>query len=86
MSQDLFQRAMDDILDGLSGVVSIADDIVVHAATPEEHSQRLINLLNRARETGLVFNPAKCFISQPQVHFFGNIYSRNGVHPDPAKV
>ena len=77
---------MDDILDGLPGVVSIADDIVVHESTPQEHSQRLMSLLVRAREKGLVFNPAKCAIAESEIQFFGNTYSNGGVRPDPAKV
>ena len=77
---------MDDILDGLPGVVSIADDIVVNGSTPQEQSQRLTSLLLRAREKGLVFNPAKCAIAESKIQFFGNTYSKGGVRPDPAKV
>lgn len=86
VSQDLFQAKMDEILDGLQGVVSIADDITVYGETQEEHDRNLRKLMERAREKGLVFNPTKCHISQRQVSFFGNIYSSSGVSPDPAKV
>ena len=85
-SQDVFQKAMDDILEGLPGVISIADDITVYGKDEREHDQNLHQLMQRARETGLVFNPTKCKIKQDSVKFFGNIYDRNGVHPDPEKV
>ena len=55
-SQDVFQRAMDSILDGLPGVVSIADDITVYGI---EHDRHLHGLMMRAREKGLIFNPQK---------------------------
>ena len=43
--------------------------------------------MDRAKETGLVFNSDKCTIRQPEISFFGNIYSKDiGIRPDPAKV
>ena len=43
-------------------------------------------LMDRAKETGLVFNSDKCTIRQPEISFFGNIYSKDGIRPDLAKV
>ena len=86
LSQDLFQRKMDEILAGLEGVINIADDICVFGKDASEHTQRLRALMQRARDMGLVFNPDKCAISLSQVSFFGHVYSANGISPDPAKV
>ena len=85
-SQDVFQKAMDQILEGLPGVVSIADDIVVYGTNEQDHDQNLHRLMQRARERGLVFNPTKCRIKEEEIPFFGNIYSKNRVRPDPVKV
>ncbi len=85
-SQDVFQHAMDEILQDLPGVVSIADDITIFGRTEEEHDENLIKLMKRAQETGLVFNPSKCKLKAQEVTFFGNIYSKTGVKPDPKKV
>ena len=57
-SQDIFQRAMDESLEGLPGEVSVADDIVVFQKNPknnQEHDQNLHSLMHQARETGHVF-------------------------------
>ena len=86
VSQDLFQAAMDDGLKDLPGVVSIADDIAVVGATEEEHDTNLRKLMERAQTIKLVFNPDKCQIKQSEIPFFGNIYTANGVMPDPKKV
>lgn len=86
VSQDLFQAKMDQILEGLHSVISIADDIVVCGANEEEHDRNLINLMERAVETGLVFNSDKCTIKQKSISFFGNLYTDDGISPDPAKV
>ena len=85
-SQDVFQHAMDEILQNLPGVVSIADDITVFGRTEKEHDENIIKLIERAQETGLVFNPSKCKFKASEVTFFGNIYSKHGVTPDPKKV
>ena len=33
-----------------------------------------------------MFNSDKCTIRQPEISFFGNIYSKDSIRPDPAKV
>ena len=43
-------------------------------------------LLEVANSSGLVFDSAKCTIKQKSISFFGNIYSAEGVSPDPSKV
>ena len=39
-----------------------------------------------AKRHGLIFNSAKCEIKVPQIKFFGMIYDKDAVHPDPEKV
>ena len=85
-SQDDFQKKMDDIIEDLPGVVSIADDVCVVGSTIEEHDTNLVRLMDRAVEGGLVFNSSKCDIRQTSITFFGNVYTADGVKPDPKKV
>jgi hypothetical protein len=77
---------MDDILDGLPGVLAIADDVIVSGKDQHEHDHNLKLLMLRARQKGLVFNPDKCHINMVEITFFGNIYSAAGVKPGPQKV
>ena len=86
MSQDVFQHRMDQILEKCPGTVSIADDITVCGKTEAEHDQNLHNLMEVAKQQGLVFNSKKCELKVPQIKFFGMMYDKDGVHPDPAKV
>ena len=83
-SQDAFQAKVDQILEGLKGVVLIADDIVVHGTTEEQHDDNMRILMERARENWLIFNPDKCLVKADSVMFFGCLYDKNGVQPDPA--
>ena len=86
MSQDVFHHKMDQILEKCPGTISIADDIAVCGETEAEHDQNLHNVMEIARQHGLVFNSDKCEIKVPQIKFFGMIYHKDGVHPDPEKV
>ena len=86
MSQDILQARMDEMLEDLPGVVGITHDVYVHGKDEEEHDRNLKSLMDRAKETGLVFNSDKCTIRQPEISFFGNIYSKDGFRPDLAKV
>ena len=81
----LLVAKMDQIL-GLERVVSIADDIIVHGVTEEQHDNNMRKLLERANEHGLVFNPDKCSLKAESVMFFGYLYDKNGIRQDPANV
>ena len=84
-SQDAFQAKMDHIL-GLEEIVSIADDIVLHGVTEEQHDDNMRKLMDRAHENGLIFSPDKCSLKADSVMFFGCLYDKNGIRSDPAKV
>ena len=42
--------------------------------------------MQTAQEHGLVFNSSKCSICQPQISFYGAIFTAQGMKPDPPKV
>ena len=86
ISQDVFQQRMDMILERCPGATGIADDVAVYGINEEEHDKNLINLMHVAREYGLVFNYDKCDIKQPSISFFGQIYDKDGVRPNPKRV
>ena len=77
---------MDQILEGLSGIVGIADDVCVYGEDEKTHNDNLYELLKRAKERGLVFNCAKCYIKQKSISFFGNTYTTDGIKPDEEKI
>ncbi|XP_048583419.1 uncharacterized protein K02A2.6-like [Nematostella vectensis] len=86
VSQDIFQRQLDSALEGLNGVTSIADDIIVYGSTEEEHDRNLTDLMERAQEKGIVFNAEKLQFKCNEVSFFGHTWSPEGVPPDKKKV
>ena len=73
------------IVEGLEGVVQIQDDVVVFGKG-KTHDQRLEKLLARLAEWGITLRREKCRWGQPEVLWFGKVYSRHGVSIDPAKT
>ena len=70
VSQDIFQKKMDQILEQVDGAIGIADDVVVYAKS-EEHDKILHRLMQIAAKNGLVFKSTKCKIKSKSIPFFG---------------
>ena len=85
-SQDAYQMKMDQILEGLPGVIAIHDDITIFSIGDDDHDANLIRLMECAKETGLTLNSKKCSIGQDSVSFFGVIFGKDGMRPDPKKI
>ena len=81
-----FQRRMSEVLSGLTGVVCMMDDILIHGKTQEEHDERLRKVLQRLQETGMTLNSEKCEFAQRSVKFLGHCVDSTGIRPDPDKV
>ena len=86
MSQDVFQQRMDMIIGKCTGALALIYDVIIHGKTKEEHDLNLQKLMEAARTAGLTFNCNKCAINQEQVRFFGAIFDKDSIHPDPQKV
>ena len=86
MSQDVFQIQMDWILEQCPRVIGIRDDVIIYGYTREDHDANLINFLNVCQMEGLCLSSKKLELRHDRVSFFGAIYSREGVEPDPKKI
>lgn len=78
-----FQCCMTQMLEGCSGVVCHADDIVVYEESLQEHNKRLHQVLSRREEKGLTLNE-KCVFAKNKIMFVG--HNSDGIAPDPSKV
>ena len=86
VSSEIFQRHLHDALEGLEGVVCVADDIVVTGANKADHDANLHALLQRCVEKGISLNRKMCTFYCPQILFLGHVITAEGVSADPAKV
>ena len=85
-SAEIFQYVLQRELQGLPGVRNIADDIIVFGATRAEHDANLDGCLRRLENKGLRLNRDKCVFLSNTLEFFGQIFSKDGIRPDPKRV
>ncbi|XP_077561943.1 uncharacterized protein LOC144178178 isoform X2 [Haemaphysalis longicornis] len=83
---EIFQAAMHRLLEGLSGVAVVMDDILVWGTTKEEHDNNLTGVLARCREHNLRLNSQKCAFLQEQVRYLGHAFTTQGLSLDPDRV
>ena len=70
-------------LEGLSG---IADDTFVYGIGEAEHDQRILYVLDTARENNVRFNPNKFQFKVNEASFFGLTWTPEGIRPDENKI
>lgn len=77
---------MENLLQGIDGVLCLLDDVCITADQDILHMQRLEQVFSRLQGAGLVLNKNKCRFFQESVTYLGFIIDRNGVHKSPEKV
>ncbi|PFX11079.1 Retrovirus-related Pol polyprotein from transposon 17.6, partial [Stylophora pistillata] len=83
---EIFQNVIRETLEGIGGAINISDDILVFGKTLEEHDKNLKAVFQRLREKGLTLNKSKCEFRKYKLKFFGYVFSKDGISPDPNKV
>ena len=86
VSSEIFQKRLDQALEGLEGVIGVSDDIIVHGETEEEHDRNLMNLLKLCRKIGLRLNRGKAEIKKKEITFLGHLITSDGLKIDPEKL
>lgn len=83
---EVFHAKLKQLLEGLDGVESFIDDIIVWGSTRREHDVRLNALFQKARDINLKFNKDKCRICVDEVTYLGHIFNKDGMKVDTEKV
>ena len=86
VGSEICQHVIGQVLEGLPNTRNIADDILVHGATKEEHDKSLESTLLRLHEKNLTVNPAKCLFGVTELHYYEFHISALGVSPDKDRV
>ena len=82
----IWQRTIDQILQGIPGIQCILDDMIVSGKTDEEHLENLENVLKRIQDAGLKANKEKCEFFRDRVQFCGHEIDREGLHKTQEKI
>ena len=86
VSSEVFQKRLHQALEGLQGVVCIADDIIIHRKDTETHDQNLNAFLQRCLDVGIKLNKEKLELLTNAITFLGHRISGNGLEADLEKV
>src|SRR5277367_2522592 len=82
----IFQREMDKLFSGISGVAVFEDDIVCTGKTVHEHNETLNEVLSRLDSVGLTVKESKCRFGVDSVNYLGHIIDKDGLRPIPDRV
>ena len=81
-----YQQIIRQVVSDIEGALNIADDLVVHGKSIEEHDQSLHKVLQRLDEKNLTLNPMKCEYRMDKVVFMGLLLSKYGIGPTEERV
>ena len=70
----------------MEGVTGIADDMIIAGKDEVEHDRNFLAFMEQCMENNLTLNAEKIQFKQSQVSFYGHVWSKNGISPDPKKI
>ena len=82
----IFQRTMENLLQGMPHVSIYLDDILVTGTSEADHLKTLDEVLNRLETAGLRLKQNKCAFLLPSVEYLGHRISAKGLQPTDEKV
>ena len=80
------RTTVSQLLTGLAGCKNMSDDIIVYGKDKLEHDRNLKAVLDRLQSNNAKLNKDKCNFAQSKVRFYGHIFSKDGLAPDPKKI
>lgn len=83
---EILQKEMHGLIEGLEGVTSYMDDVLVYGKDHEEHNTRLKLVLSRARALNLTFSKEKLQLATPTITFLGHQITPDGMEVHKSKI
>ena len=66
-----FHRRISEILTGVTGAVSMIDDVLVFGKNQEEHDKHLAGALRKIQRAGMTLNREKCQFYKDRITILG---------------
>ena len=82
----MFQRTMENLLQGLNNVCIYLDDILVTGSSEREHLDNLAAVLEKLEAAGVRLKKSKYHFVKPSVEYLGHKISDKGIQPTEAKI
>ncbi|CAC5371000.1 unnamed protein product [Mytilus coruscus] len=85
-SPGIFQRTLENVVQGISNVLVRVDDILITGKTREEHLNTLSEVLSRLKRIGIRLKKKKCVFMAEEVVYLGFKINKHGIYPVESKV
>ncbi|XP_061892242.1 uncharacterized protein K02A2.6-like [Entelurus aequoreus] len=82
----IFQRVIDQVLQGLPNVHCFLDDILVTGENDADHLKNLDAVLGRLVKFGLRVQKEKCEFFKSSLEYLGHVIDKKGLHKSPEKL
>lgn len=82
----IFQRAMEDLVQGMSCCAVYLDDIIITGSSNEEHRNKVKELFQRLSRYGLRCKEDKCQFACQQVEYVGHLIDAKGIRPTAQRL
>ena len=82
---DIFESYMRHIVDGLEGMINIADDVLVYAPNYNQFKTNFVSFLDKCVKHDLHLNPEKIRKNVNSIPFFGQTLTKKGLMMDEKK-
>ena len=80
----IFQKVMEQLLQGTPGVSVYRDDILITGETDEDHLNSLEEVLKWLAKVDLHAKREKCKFLVPSVSYLGHLIDSGSLHPLPS--
>ncbi|GBP47942.1 Retrovirus-related Pol polyprotein from transposon 412 [Eumeta japonica] len=86
VAPNIWQRYMDQTLQGMEGTACFFDDIALQGSTYIQLLQRITAVFKKLTKCGLHLNKKKCQFFERSVTYLGHTINENGLHPTQEKI
>ena len=77
---------MNEIIEGLPGVLCLMDDVLVYGSDKHEHDTCLDAVLRKILNAGITLNKNKYEFAKTSITFLGHVINSERVSSDPKKT
>ena len=82
----MWQRAIEQVLQGISGVQCLLDDIIVMGPNDKEHRKNLNAVFQQLNDYGRQVNKNKYKFFEDRIEYCGHEIDRHGLHKTKSKI
>lgn len=82
----IFQKTIEEVLSGISGVLPYLDDIFIQGKNIEDHNVKLKLVLERLKNAGIHLKKEKCKFAASEIELLGFRVNEKGIQPSFGKV